>query len=105
MPAADIKQMRQLTYWTNWSAAPPASVEAAIVITGLLPADIQRVFFLNFGSETVESAIKFARQYFVGQGQPEPTNIISREISNHSTTLGALAITGIPKFKAPPDRC
>jgi adenosylmethionine-8-amino-7-oxononanoate aminotransferase len=97
--AAATKQMEQLAYWTNWSAAHPASVEAASLIAGLAPGDLERVFFVNSGSEAVESAIKFARQYFVSQGQPQRTKIISREMSYHGTTLGALAVTGIPKFK------
>ena len=101
VPAAATKQMEQLAYWTNWSAAHPASVEAATLIAGLAPGDLERVFFVNSGSEAVESAIKFARQYFVGQGQPQRTKIISREMSYHGTTLGALAVTGIPKFKTP----
>ncbi len=101
VPAAATKQMEQLAYWTNWSAAHPASVEAATLIAGLAPGDLERVFFVNSGSEAVESAIKFARQYFVSQGQPERTKIISRDMSYHGTTLGALAVTGIPKFKTP----
>lgn len=99
--AAATKQMEQLAYWTNWSAAHPASVEAATLIAGLAPGDLERVFFVNSGSEAVESAIKFARQYFVSQGRPERTKIISRDMSYHGTTLGALAVTGIPKFRAP----
>lgn len=99
--AAATKQMAQLAYWSNWSAAHPASVEAATLIAGLAPGDLETVFFVNSGSEAVESAIKFARQYHVSQGQPQRTKIISRDMSYHGTTLGALAVTGIPKFKAP----
>lgn len=101
IPAAATKQMEQLAYWTNWSAAHPAAVEAATMIAGLAPGDLERVFFVNSGSEAVESAIKFARQYHLSQGQPQRTKIISREMSYHGTTLGALAVTGIAKFKAP----
>lgn len=99
--AAATKQMEQLAYWSNWSAAHPASVEAATLIAGLAPGDLETVFFVNSGSEAVESAIKFARQYHVSQGQPQRTKIISRDMSYHGTTLGALAVTGIAKFKAP----
>ena len=101
VPAAATKQMEQLAYWTNWSAAHPASVEAATLISGLAPGDLNTVFFVNSGSEAVESAIKFARQYHLSQGEPQRTKIISRDMSYHGTTLGALAVTGIPKFKAP----
>lgn len=101
IPAAAAKQMEQLAYWTNWSAAHPASVEAATLIAELAPGDLERVFFVNSGSEAVESAIKFARQYHVSQGQPQRTKIIARDMAYHGTTLGALAITGIAKYKAP----
>lgn len=92
-------QMVKLAYWTNWSAAHPAAVEAATLIAGLAPDGLERVFFVNSGSEAVESAIKLARQYFVSQGQPDRTKIIARDMAYHGTTLGALAVTGIPKFK------
>jgi len=101
IPAAATKQMERLAYWTNWSAAHPSSVEAATLIAGLAPGDLEKVFLVSSGSEAAESAIKFCRQYHVSQGQPQRTTIISREMSYHGTTLGALAVTGIPKFKAP----
>lgn len=101
IPAAATKQMEQLAYWTNWSAAHPASVEAATLIAGLAPEGLERVFFVNSGSEAVESAIKLARQYHVSQGEPGRTKIIARDMAYHGTTLGALAVTGIPKYKEP----
>lgn len=101
IPAAAMKQMETLAYWTNWSAAHPMSAEVAAKIAGHAPGDLDVVFFVNSGSEAAESAIKFARQYWYGQGQPQRTKILSREMSYHGTTLGALAVTGIPKFKDP----
>lgn len=98
--AAATKQMEQLAYWPNWSTAHPAAIEAATLISELAPGDLNHVFFVNSGSEAVESAIKFARQYHSCQGQPERTKIISRDMSYHGTTLGALAVTGIPEYKA-----
>ena len=98
--AAASKQLEQLAYWPNWSAAHPAAIEAATLISDLAPGDLNRVFFVNSGSEAVESAIKFARQFHASQGQSERTKILSRDMSYHGTTLGALAVTGIPKYKA-----
>ena len=99
--AAATKQMESLAYWTNWSAAHPAAAEAAEMIAGLAPGDLDVVFFVNSGSEAVESAVKFARQYHRGQGQPQRTKVIARDMAYHGTTLGALAVTGIPAFKEP----
>lgn len=101
IPAAATKQMEQLAYWTNWGAAHPASVDAATMIAEVAPADLDVTFFVNSGSEAVESAIKFARQYHRSQGDPARTKIIARDMAYHGTTLGALAVTGIPKFQEP----
>ena len=101
IPAAAGKQMEQLAYWTNWSATHPPSAEAAATIAELAPGDLDVVFFVNSGSEAVESAVKFVRQYHRSQGAPQRTKIIARDMAYHGTTLGALAVTGIPKFKEP----
>ncbi|MGH3359424.1 MAG: aspartate aminotransferase family protein [Nocardioidaceae bacterium] len=101
IPAAATKQMEQLAYWTNWGAAHPASVDAATLIAEVAPGDLDVSFFVNSGSEAVESAIKFARQYHRSQGEPARTKIIARDMAYHGTTLGALAVTGIPKFQEP----
>ncbi len=99
--AAAAKQMETLAYATNWSAAHPASIEAASLIAGLAPGDLDAVFFVSSGSEAVESAIKFARQYHRSQGQAGRTKIISREMSYHGTTMGALSVTGLPSYREP----
>jgi adenosylmethionine-8-amino-7-oxononanoate aminotransferase len=95
------RQLETLSYATNWSAAHPPSVEAAALIAELAPGDLNVVFFVNSGSEAMESAIKFAREYHQGQGQPERVKIISRRMAYHGTTLGALSCTGIPQFREP----
>lgn len=101
IPAAATKQMSKLAYWTNWGSAHPAAIEAATTIANLAPGDLDVTFFVNSGSEAVESAIKFARQYHRSQGQPQRTKIIARNMAYHGTTLGALAVTGIPAYKEP----
>src|SRR6202040_117581 len=53
------------------------------------------------GTEAVETAWKVAKQYFKLTGKPGKHKVISRSIAYHGTTHGALAITGLPTFKAP----
>jgi adenosylmethionine-8-amino-7-oxononanoate aminotransferase len=98
---AAARQLKQLSFATNWSAAHPPSVEAATMIADLAPGDLGVVFFVNSGSEANESAIKFAREYFQGQGRPEKRTVLSRHMAYHGTTLGALSATGIPQFREP----
>jgi adenosylmethionine-8-amino-7-oxononanoate aminotransferase len=98
---AAARQMKQLSFATNWSAAHPPSVEAAALLAELAPGDLGVVFFVNSGSEANESAIKFAREYHQGMGHPEKIKVLSRHMAYHGTTLGALSATGIPQFRAP----
>lgn len=53
-----------------------------------------RVYFTCGGSESIETALKLARQYQVETGQPERCNILSRHQSYHGSTLGALSVSG-----------
>ena len=59
------------------------------------------MFFTTGGTEAVETAWKVAKQYFKLTGKPGKHKVISRSIAYHGTTQGALAITGLPKYKAP----
>jgi adenosylmethionine-8-amino-7-oxononanoate aminotransferase len=49
----------------------------------------------------VESAWKLAKQYFKAIGQPDRYKVLSRSIAYHGTSMGALAITGLPGIKEP----
>ena len=98
---AGARQASQLAYFPIWSYAHPTAIELAERLAELAPGDINRVFFTTGGSEAVESAWKLARQYFKAIGQPTRTKAISREISYHGTTMGALSITGYDAIKKP----
>ena len=96
------EQAEQLAYIPSWSITTPVALEAAKLITGLTPAgDLDAVFFVSSGSEAVESAIKFARQYHAAMGEPGRTGVISRDNSYHGTTMGALSATGLDNIREP----
>jgi adenosylmethionine-8-amino-7-oxononanoate aminotransferase len=52
------------------------------------------VYFTSGGSESVETALKLARQYQVEIGEKSRYQILSRQQSYHGSTLGALAVSG-----------
>jgi len=52
------------------------------------------VFFTSGGSESVETALKLARQYQVEVAQPKRHQVLSRQQSYHGATLGALSVSG-----------
>ncbi|MDX6658836.1 MAG: hypothetical protein QOH62_3629 [Solirubrobacteraceae bacterium] len=98
---AGADQAKDLGFFTNWSYAHPPAIELAAKVASLAPGDLNRVFFTSGGSESVETAIKLARQYHKLTGNPNKTKIISRETAYHGTSLGALAVTGITSLRAP----
>jgi adenosylmethionine-8-amino-7-oxononanoate aminotransferase len=52
------------------------------------------VFFTSGGSESVETALKLARQYQVEIGQTTRHQVFGRQQSYHGATLGALSVSG-----------
>jgi len=52
------------------------------------------VYFTCGGSESVETALKLARQYQVEADQSRRHQIVSRHQSYHGSTLGALSVSG-----------
>src|ERR1700716_3193552 len=59
---------------------------------------LQRSFFCNSGTEAMEGALKMIRAH--GRKiSPEKYEIISLENSFHGRTLGALSVTGQPKYR------
>jgi adenosylmethionine-8-amino-7-oxononanoate aminotransferase len=55
------------------------------------------VYFTCGGSESIETALKLARQYQVEIGQEKRHQVISRQQSYHGSTLGALSVSGNKK--------
>jgi adenosylmethionine-8-amino-7-oxononanoate aminotransferase len=122
MGEAAAAQMRELPFYTNWSYAHPRAIELAAEIASLAPGDLNRVFFVNGGSEAVESAWKLARQYYTARGDRQRAEVlrmepgerieqqlaperrwkaVARRIAYHGTTMGALSINGIASLRAP----
>jgi adenosylmethionine-8-amino-7-oxononanoate aminotransferase len=98
---AAAKQAKELGFYTNWSYAHPRSIELAARIAELAPASLNRVFFTSGGSEAVESAWKLAKAYHAARGEPRRHKIVSRVLSYHGTSMGALTATGLPALREP----
>ncbi|MBW2236653.1 MAG: aspartate aminotransferase family protein [Deltaproteobacteria bacterium] len=66
-----------------------------------LPGDLARVYLTSGGSESVDAALRLARQHHVAAGRPERWKILGRDLSYHGTTLATLAAGGHEKRRAP----
>ncbi|MBI3979176.1 MAG: aspartate aminotransferase family protein [Chloroflexi bacterium] len=89
---AAYEQMQQVTYINTFAYATPPTIKLAKRVAQLTPGDLSHVYFVNSGSEAVETALKMARQYHYLNGQPGRTKFISRRGSYHGQTMGALSV-------------
>jgi len=86
-------QLDQLSYnYSSYSISVP-ELELAESLLNILPENMGRIFFGTGGSEANETAIKLARQYHYISDNKKKHRIISRKISYHGATLGALSAT------------
>ncbi len=60
----------------------------------VVPITNPRVFPVSGGSEAVETALKLARTFYIGRGEPSREVVIARQGSYHGNTLGALDASG-----------
>jgi acetylornithine/N-succinyldiaminopimelate aminotransferase len=91
--AAVTGQISTLGHVSNFFATP-AQVALATRLAGLTGDPDAKVFFTNSGTEANEAAFKITRM--TGR-----TKIISTEGAFHGRSMGALAITHNPKYRAP----
>jgi acetylornithine/N-succinyldiaminopimelate aminotransferase len=60
---------------------------------------MDRALFCNSGAEANEAMLKLARRHFYAAGQKKRVRIVSFQNSFHGRTMGALAMTGTPKYR------
>ncbi len=92
--AAVTRQLQEMPL-SSHLLLDPVLAEAAEVIAGLAPGDLQYTFFCNSGAEAVEGALKIARAY---TGRP---HFVCAVNGFHGKTFGALSASGRDTYKAP----
>ena len=96
---AMAEQARQLEFVHTSQFTTPVAEEFAQELLDFAGDHFRggAVYFTCGGSESVETALKLARQYQVEIGQSNRHRILSRQQSYHGATLGALAVSGNKK--------
>ena len=90
------EQIDKLLHTSNYFYNVPA-VEAAKKLT--LATGLDRVFFTSSGTEAIEGAIKLARKYAFNKDGKTDHEIIAMDHSFHGRSMGALSVTGNPKYQ------
>jgi beta-alanine--pyruvate transaminase len=91
-----IKQQAEtLDFASSFQIGHPGAFRLATQLVAIMPAGLNRVFFTNSGSESVDTALKMALAYQRANGQPARTRFIGRERAYHGTNIGGTAVGGI----------
>jgi adenosylmethionine-8-amino-7-oxononanoate aminotransferase len=91
---AMASQARKLDYAYTRVARNRPNLDYAERLAGLAGPGFERVNLASGGSEAVDNAIKFLRQYAIATGQESRRRVISLMPSYHGATIGTLAIGG-----------
>jgi beta-alanine--pyruvate transaminase len=89
------KQLRELDFCAPFLRAHPKQFELATRVAELTPGDLNRIFFANSGSESVDSAMKIALAYHQARGQSGRNIFVSRERAYHGVNFGGVALSGL----------
>jgi beta-alanine--pyruvate transaminase len=95
--AAVSEQVRRLDFAPTFQFAHPDGFTLAERLAGLLPAGLDRVFFVNSGSEAVETALKGALAYHRARGDAGRARFVGRERAYHGVNFGGLSVGGLVK--------
>lgn len=88
------EQAKKVSFVYRSQFTSESAEKLAEKIADLTPADLNWCFFVNSGSEAVETAMKMAIQYWQEKGIQTKTKVLSRWVSYHGITLGALSLSG-----------
>ncbi|MEH7307725.1 aspartate aminotransferase family protein [Neobacillus drentensis] len=94
------EQAKKVSFVYRSQFTSDAAENLARKIAELLPGDLNWCFFVNSGSEATETAMKMAIQYWQEKGVQTKSKVLSRWVSYHGITLGALSMSGHPGRRA-----
>lgn len=88
------EQAKKVSFVYRSQFTSEAAEKLAEKIANLTPGDLNWCFFVNSGSEATETAMKMAIQHWQEKGIQTKTKVLSRWVSYHGITLGALSMSG-----------
>ena len=84
-------QLNKVAHSTYLGLSHPTAAELGRKLAEVAPADLNRIFFSDNGSNAIEIALKLSFQYWQLQGQPQRTRVIGMQGGYHGDTIGTMA--------------
>ncbi|MHA7875653.1 aminotransferase class III-fold pyridoxal phosphate-dependent enzyme [Roseivivax sp.] len=99
--AAIADQLGELPYYSAFAGTTnPAAIEASQAVCDFFADDgMARAFFTSGGSDSVDTALRLARQYHRLRGAPGRTKFLSLKKGYHGTHWGGASVNGNNRFR------
>ena len=92
---AVTRQLGTMEYAPAFQMGHPIAFELANRLAAIAPPGLDRIFFTNSGSESVDTALKIAIAYHRARGAGQRTRFIGRERGYHGVGFGGMSVGGI----------
>lgn len=89
------QQAATLDYSMAFQLGHPTAFELSNKLVDIAPAGLDHAFFVNSGSEAVDTAMKIALAYQRLRGEGSRTRFIGREKGYHGVGFGGISVGGI----------
>jgi adenosylmethionine---8-amino-7-oxononanoate aminotransferase len=97
--AAVIRQLKEVAHVMFAGVTHQPAIDLAKKLVRNTPKNLNRVFFSDNGSTSIEIALKMSAQYWLEVGKPERKKFVYLKGAYHGETLGALSVCGIDLFR------
>ena len=95
------RQATIVDFAPNFHVGHPLAFELAERLVEFTPRPLDKIFFTNSGSESVDTALKIALAYHRARGEGSRTRLIGRERGYHGVGFGGISVGGIGPNRRP----
>ena len=92
---AVYQQLLDNDYASPFMTSTPGTFELANRVARITPDPINHVFFVNSGSEAIDTALKMVMAYHRARGEGQRTRFVSRERAYHGVNIGGVSLSGM----------
>jgi beta-alanine--pyruvate transaminase len=92
---AIAEQTAEMDFAPPFQMGHPKQFELADKLAKLAPKGLNRIFYTNSGSESVDTALKIALAYHRARGEGQRTRLIGRERGYHGVNFGGISVGGM----------
>ena len=92
---AVARQLSTLDFAPTFQMGHPLPFRLAAALSEFAPPGLDRIFFTNSGSESVDTALKMALAYHRARGEGQRVRLIGREKGYHGVGFGGISVGGL----------